>query len=163
ALVALTKHVRDVDHAHTVIMVQIENEAGILGSDRCYCPMCNEQFASGQYEARFGVNAAEAFSVVSPADYIDRLAAEANAISPIGRAERNVFYALGQFGALGFDPWAIDSPFPEMYAMPLVDPVGGEWGPQAYWLRDSYIAIGRAMQPIVEAQGTANLFTFVQE
>ncbi len=83
--------------------------------------------------------------------------------SPTGRAERNVFYAIGQHGAIGFDPWAIDSPFPERDVAPPVDPIGGEWGPQAFWLRDSYVAIGRAIQPIVEAQGSQRLFTFVQE
>ena len=242
ALVALMKHIREVDDAHTVIMVQIENEPGILGSDRCYCPACTERFTNGAWEAEWGADAAEAFSVVSVSSYIDRLAAEAKAVyplpmyanvwlspaqgsaagythpsggavppmlhlarqqmqhvdlvapdiystgyhnldrlcrvysadgnplyiaehssSPSGRAERNVFYALGEHGALGFDPWAIDSPFPERNVPPLVDPIGGEWGIQAYWLRDSYAAIARAMQPIVEAQGTERLFTFVQE
>jgi hypothetical protein len=241
ALVALMAHLRDVDTGHTVIMVQLENEPGILGSDRCYCPACDARFAAGDWEATWGAHAAESFSAVSIARYIDRLAGEAKAThplplyvnvwlapdvggipgdypsggavpamldlfrrqlrhvdlvapdiyasgyrdfqrlcqvygagdnplyvaehssSPTGRAERNVFYALGQHGALGFDPWAIDSPFPERYAPPLVDPVGGEWGPQAVWLRDSYVAIGRAMRPIVEAQGTEQLFTFVQE
>jgi hypothetical protein len=80
-----------------------------------------------------------------------------------GRAERNVFYAIGHHGAIGFDPWAIDSPYPEMYGEPLVDPVGHEWGKQAYWLRDSYVAISRAMAPIVACQGTGKLFCFVQE
>ncbi len=83
--------------------------------------------------------------------------------SPTGRAERNVFYAIGQYGAIGFDPWAIDSPFPERDVPPPVDPIGQEWAPQAYALRDSYVAIGRAIEPIVEAQGTDRLFTFVQE
>ncbi len=242
ALVALMTHLREVDADRTVIMIQLENEPGILGSDRCYCSTCSAQFAAGEWEAAWGEHAAEAFSAVSIARYIDRLAAEAKAAyplpmyinvwlapavggipgrdypsggavhavldlfrqqlqhvdlvapdiysssyrdfqrlcqvysangnplyiaehssSPDGRAERNVFYAIGQFGALGFDPWAIDSPFPERYAPPLVDPVGGEWGPQAYALRDSYVAISRAIQPIVEAQGTERLFTFVQE
>jgi hypothetical protein len=44
-----------------------------------------------------------------------------------------------------------------------VDPIGGEWGKQAYWLRDSYVAIGRAVAPIVSCQGTDRLFSFVQE
>lgn len=242
ALVALMAHLRQVDSGHTVIMIQIENEPGIMGSDRCYCPACNARFAAEGWQATYGVHAAEAFSAVSVARYIDRLAAEAKAAyplpmytnvwlapevggiagrdypsggavpamldlfwgelshldlvapdiyrsgyrdfrslcqaygaggrplfiaehssSPAGRAERNVFYAVGKFGALGFDPWAIDSPHPERFAPPLVDPVGGEWGPQAYALRDSYVAIGRAMRPIVEAQGTRRLFTLVQE
>lgn len=242
ALVALMTHLRDNDTLRTVIMVQVENEPGILGSDRCYCAACNERFAGGPWQAEWGEHAAEAFSAVSIASYIDRLAAAAKATyplplytnvwlaptvggipgrdypsggavppmlhlfrqqiqhvdliapdiyssgyrdfhrlcqtygladnplyiaehssSPVGRAERNVFYAIGQYGALGFDPWAIDSPFPQQNALPLVDPVGGEWGPQAHWLRDSYVAISRAMQPIVVAQGTQRIFTFVQE
>lgn len=233
ALVALMEHIKAVDDANTVIMVQIENEAGIQGSDRCYCPACNEQFAAGDWEAEWGDCAGDAFTIATVSKYIDRLAKEAKAVypipmyvnnyihlgpirreisraveltcqnfqhvdmyapdiyganyqgfdrlcraysaddnpfyvaehssSPAGRAERNVFYALGRYGAIGFDPWAIDSPFPERDVPPLVDPAGGEWGPQAYWLRDSYFAIGRAMQPIIEAQGTDRLFTFVQE
>jgi hypothetical protein len=83
--------------------------------------------------------------------------------SPKGRAEVNVFYAVGDHWAIGFDPWAIDSPYPDMYGKPFVDPLGHEWGPQAYALRDSYVAIGRAMGPLVAAQGTDKLFTFVQE
>lgn len=242
ALVALMEHLRDTDTLRTVIMVQVENEPGILGSDRCYCAACNERFASGLWHAEWGTLAAEAFSAMSIASYIERLAAAAKATyrlplyanvwlapevggipgrdypsggavpamfdlfrkqlqhvdlvapdiyrsgyrdfqslcqvysananplyiaehssSPIGRAERNVFYAIGQYGALGFDPWAIDSPFPQQHAPPLIDPVGGEWGPQAYWLRDSYVAISRAVKPIVAAQNTERIFAFVQE
>jgi len=241
ALAALMEHLRHVDDEQTVILLQLENEPGILGSDRCYCPTCNEQFAAERFEEQYGVNAAETFSAVTIARFIERLAAAVKPIyplplyvnvalpatvgaipgtyftggaipevldvfraqlhtidciapdiyipgyrdfqrlcriysandnplyiaehssSPIGRAERNVFYAIGEHGAIGFDPWAIDSPFPERYAPPLVDPLGGEWGPQAYWLRDSYVAIGRAMAPIIEAQGSERLFTCVQE
>lgn len=84
--------------------------------------------------------------------------------TPSGRAERNVFYAFGQYGALGFDPWAIDESWPHREKEPpLVDSIGGEWGPQAYALRDSYVALGRALLPISEAQGTERLFTCVQE
>jgi hypothetical protein len=242
ALKALMEHLRAVDEDHTVIMVQVENEPGILGSDRCYCPNCTERFAEDKWEQAWGAHAAEAFSAASIAQYIDRLATEAKAIYPLplyvnvalpqavggipgqyfsggavpemldlvrehlhhidlvapdiytpgyrdfqrlcqtysangnplyiaehsstpeGRAERNVFYAIGQYGTLGFDPWAIDASFPDMeQAPPLVDSVGGEWGPHAYWLRDSYVAISRAIEPIVAAQGTERLFTCVQE
>jgi Domain of unknown function (DUF5597) len=235
-------HLRDTDHDRTVIMVQIENEPGIIGTDRCYCATCNERFVAGDWETTPGVEAAEAFSVAALAGYIDRLAAAAKAVyplplytnvwlsrpvgsvagrdypsggavpqvlgqfrehaqhldliapdiyisgyrdfhrlccsygaggnplfiaehasSPSGRAERNVFYAVGEHGAIGFDPWAIDSPFPQKYGPPLVDPIDGAWGPQAYWLRDSYLAISRAVAPIVAAQGKDRLFTFVQE
>lgn len=242
ALVALMTHVRDHDPAHTVIMVQIENEPGLLRTDRCYCPTCNERFAAGDWPARWGVHAAEAFTVEAVAYYIDRLAGEAKAILPLplytnvllappvgavpgfshpsggavsemldhfrqhvqhldliapdiylsghrdfdrlcriygtagnplyiaehsssltGRAERNVFYAVGTHGAVGFDPWAIDAPFPGIHTRPLVDPVGGEWGPHALWLRDSYHVIGRAIAPIVAAQGSDRICTVVQE
>jgi hypothetical protein len=242
ALVAVMEHLREVDGERTVILFQLENEPGIMGSDRCYCPACNAQFEAGNWEAEWGARAAEAYSVASVQDYIDRLAAEATATypiplyvnvwlsglagcrpgreypsggavshmlelalqhlghvdlvgpdiyrhgyrdfhrlcreygsggnplyiaehssSPTGRAERNVFYAVGEYGALGFDPWAIDSPFPERTPPPMVDRAGGEWGTQAYSLRDSYVAIGSAMGPIVEAQGSDRLFTFVQE
>ena len=44
ALVAVMQHLREVDQGHTVIMVQVENEPGILHSDRCYCSRCNERF-----------------------------------------------------------------------------------------------------------------------
>lgn len=241
ALLAVMAHLRDVDPQRTVILLQVENEPGLMGTDRCYCPTCEERFRAGGWQQEWGPQAAEAFSVASVSDYIDRLAAAAkevyplpmyqnvwlaapghlpgrdypaggavahllplalehsphldligpdiyrhslrefhaicesyrqganplyvaeHASSPTGRAERNVFYAIGELGAIGFDPWAIDSPFPERNVPPLVDPIGGEWGPQAPALRDSYVAIGRAMQPIVEAQGTERLFTFVQE
>lgn len=242
ALVALMAHLRDHDGERTAIMLQVENEPGILGSDRCYCPRCDERFAAGGWQAEWGADAAEAFSVVFVAGYLDRLAADARAVyplplyanvdlgpavggnpgagtpaggavpamlglfrrqlrhldfvapdiyaggyrdfarlcriyggdgnplfvaehssSPSGRAERNVFYAIGEHGALGFDPWAVDSAFPHQETPPLVDPVGYEWGPQAYDLRDSYHAIARAIEPIVAAQGTDQLFTAVQE
>ena len=83
--------------------------------------------------------------------------------SPTGRSERNVFYAIGAHGAIGFDPWAIDAVCPDRHEKPFVDPIGKEWGPHAYQLRDSYVSISRAITPIVEAQGTNRLFTFVQE
>jgi hypothetical protein len=242
ALRALMTHLRDTDMEHTVIMVQVENEPGILGSDRCYCEACTVRYVEEGWEERYGVNAAEAFSAASIAAYIDRLAGAAKEIYPLplyvnvwlspevggrpgqdypsggavpemldvfgqqlqhidfvapdiyrsgyrdfhrlcstyrttnsalyiaehssgptGRAERNVFYALGTHGAIGFDPWAIDSPHPDRFAPPLVDIAGGEWGPQAYWLRDSYLSLSRAMIPVANAQGTTRLFTFAQE
>lgn len=242
ALVALMTHLRAVDDQHTTIMVQIENEPGLLGTDRCHCSACSARFAAGGWATEWGVHAAEAFSAVAIARYIDRLAEAAKEVYPVplylnvwlppdvggipgrdypsggavpnllafvrqqlrsvdlvapdiytsgfrdfqricqtyraggnplyvaehssspgGRADRNVFYALGQHGAIGFDPWAIDAAFPERQSPPLVDPIGGEWGPQAYRLRDSYVAIGRAVEPIVAAQGTDRIFTCVQE
>lgn len=240
ALRALVEHLRAIDDQHTVIMLQLENEPGMMGSDRCYCLTCSAKFQAEDWEARYGADAAEAFSVVSIASYIDRLAAAAKEVyplpmymnvwlasltsmpgrnypsggavpfmlelacrhtphldligpdiyshnlrdftalcetyrsfgnplfiaehssSPTGRAERNVFYAIGDHGAIGFDPWAIDTPHLERDVLPFVDS-SGHWASHAYWLRDSYHAIGSAMIPIVEAQGTHRIFTFAQE
>jgi hypothetical protein len=242
ALTALMDHIRHVDTDHTVIVFQVENEPGIVGSDRCYCETCNALFAEEKFADRYGPRAGESFSATTIARYIDRLSAVIKEIHPLplyvnaalsprvagqpgknyfsggpvpevldiyldelhhvdfvapdiyrigyrdfhdlcrvytrrdnplyiaehssqvtGRAERNVFYAIGEHGAIGFDLWAIDSTYPDRGGTPFVDVIGGEWGPHAPWLRDSYIAIGRAMSPIVEAQGTDRIFTFVQE
>lgn len=46
AFCRLLRFLRDHDHEHTVIMVQVENEMGILGSDRDYCVEANRVFAS---------------------------------------------------------------------------------------------------------------------
>jgi hypothetical protein len=241
ALAAVMEHLRAVDTQHTVILVQLENEPGLLGTDRCYCEACAQQFDAEHWPERWGAQAAEAFSAACMARYIDRLAAHAKAILPLpvyvnvwlggppesypgqypsggavphllavfrahlqhvdfvapdvystgyrafrhictqygrdqplyiaehrstqtGRAERNVFYALGEHRAIGFDVWAIDEPFPRTPgARPLVDPVDRRWAEHAYALRDSYLAISHALQPVAEAQGTDRLFTFVQE
>lgn len=247
ALSGIMAHLRDFDARHTVIMVQVENEPGIIGSDRCYCPECNERFERerDRWVTEWGDHAAEAFGASLLCAYIDHVAERAKAAHPLplymnvafglsvhselavpgrehfatgavtylyplyrtnlkhvdiiapdiyhhgysdflrisevyatetnpyyvaetsssttGRAECNAFYAIGRHGAVGFDPWAIDSPFPERFGPPLVDPIGGEWGPQAYALRDSYHAISSAMVQIAEAQGTARIATFVQE
>jgi hypothetical protein len=79
------------------------------------------------------------------------------------RAEKNVFYALGSFDAIGFDAWAIDCAFPERYGRPLVDPPDGRWSGEAFEMRDSYMAIRNAMIPVAIAQNARKLYTFVQE
>lgn len=46
ALAALMKHLRQVDgEAHTVIMIQVENEVGVLGLSRDHSPAANNAFA----------------------------------------------------------------------------------------------------------------------
>jgi hypothetical protein len=45
AFAALMKHLREIDHeTHTVVMIQVENETGFLGSDRDYSEESNELF-----------------------------------------------------------------------------------------------------------------------
>lgn len=47
AFAALMKHIREVDgDAHTVIMMQVENEVGVLGPARDHSPAANKAFAS---------------------------------------------------------------------------------------------------------------------
>jgi hypothetical protein len=46
AFAALMRHVRQVDgRKHTVIMIQVENEVGLLGDSRDRCPAANDAFA----------------------------------------------------------------------------------------------------------------------
>lgn len=241
ALTAVMEHLRAADTEHTVILLQLENEPGLLGTDRCYCRTCTQRFVAERYAEHWGAQAAEAFSAACIAEFIDRLAWRAKSILPLpvyvnvwlggppesspgqypaggavphmldhfrdqlhhvdfvapdvystgyrsfrhicaqygrgqplyiaehssspgGRAERNVFYALGEHQAIGFDVWAIDEPFPRTpAARPLVDPVDLRWAEHAYALRDSYLPIRNALQPVAEAQATGRLFTFVQE
>jgi len=45
AFAAVMRHIRAVDaNHHTVIAIQVENEVGVMGSTRDYCPMANEAF-----------------------------------------------------------------------------------------------------------------------
>jgi hypothetical protein len=46
AFAALMKHIREVDgDAHTVVMMQVENEVGVLGPSRDHSPIANKAFA----------------------------------------------------------------------------------------------------------------------
>jgi hypothetical protein len=219
----------------------MENEAGLLGTDRCYCPTCNAEFARGGWAAREGARAAEAFTAHSIATYADTLAAAVKAIYPLpvymnawlgsktgvagkdypsggpvervldiysrtakqidfiapdiyqhqlpsfraiaqgysgkgwplyiaehssgkdGRAERNVFYALGELAALGFSPWAIDRAFPDVDGPPFVHQLDQRWSEEAYDLRDSYVPLRDALVPVAQAQVSDRLKFFVQE
>jgi uncharacterized protein DUF5597/glycosyl hydrolase family 42 (putative beta-galactosidase) len=46
AFAALMKHVREVDAAHTVIMVQVENEVGVIPESRDHSAVANAAFAA---------------------------------------------------------------------------------------------------------------------
>lgn len=242
AIEAVCARLKTVDgQRHTVILLQMENEAGILGTDRCYCPRCARQFQEGHWLEREKGRAAEAFSAYSIASYLDSMAAAAKAVytlpvcinawlggaggrpgenypsgGPVdrvldiyaktaahvdfiapdiyvqtleqfrsicraysghawplyvaehasgksGRAERNVFYAVAELGAIGFSPWAIDRPFPDEHSRPLVHQLDRRWSEEAYDLRDSYVSIRDAMGPLAMAQHTGRLRYFVQE
>ena len=45
AFAALMRHLREVDGSrHTVLMMQVENEVGVLDTPRDYCPAANQAF-----------------------------------------------------------------------------------------------------------------------
>ncbi|MEQ7874511.1 DUF5597 domain-containing protein [Sphingomonas sp. ASV193] len=96
AYVAMLSHLAQVDKAHRVIMIQIENESGSYRSPRDYSPEANRLFAGevpaavatltgrrGSWSAVYGPKAEQAFNVWYTARYIDSLAAAGAAILPL--------------------------------------------------------------------------------
>lgn len=94
AFAALMRHVRETDSAqHTVIMIQVENESGSIGSVRDYSSTAQEQFnkevpisltsalntAKGTWSQVFGADADERFAAYSTAKYINEVAAAGKA------------------------------------------------------------------------------------
>ena len=89
AFVALMKHLREVDgDQHTVLLVQVENESGSLGSVRDFSPAAEKQFQGevpaelvkalherpGTWLQVFGPDANETFAAYSVAHYIGEIA-----------------------------------------------------------------------------------------
>lgn len=89
AFSAMMKHIKEMDgNYQTVIMVQVENEAGSLGTDRDYSEQAEAAFKktvppeltkglnkkSGAWEEVFGTSAAETFSAWYLAKYINEVA-----------------------------------------------------------------------------------------
>jgi hypothetical protein len=244
ALVRVFNHIKEVDSKdHTVIVFQIENETGIMGTDRCYCDSCRSEYAKEDYPEKYGGREAEVFTAKCVARYCDSLTKTIKEIYPIpvymnawlnmawhndkagenypsggpvprvldvyfdtvkyvdflspdiyqygqkdfnyfcsaytaknnplyvaegatgkgSRVERSVFYALGNYAAIGYDPWAINRNCPAFMREPLVNTVDGRWSDEAYELHKSYKMIGDVMEPFVLAQNTPNLKVFVQE
>lgn len=101
AFAALMHHLKAIDGTqHTVLMMQVENESGSIGSIRDYSPAANRQFAAevpsalttalhlphGTWSAVFGADADERFAAYSTAAYI-------NQVAKAGKAE----YALPMY------------------------------------------------------------------
>lgn len=98
AFVALMHHVAERDGTqHTVLMIQVENESGAIGTIRDYSPEANKQFAgpvpeqlvkalgkkSGTWAEVFPGDADEVFQAWTQARYI-------NAIAEAGKRELNI-------------------------------------------------------------------------
>ena len=90
AFVAFMRHLKEIDgDAHTVIMVQVENEPGSLFTDRDHSPSSNKLFEGpapvalttalkrpeGTWTQAFGPEADEAFAAWHVARYINEIAA----------------------------------------------------------------------------------------
>ncbi len=99
AFAALLGHVKTIDAAqHTVIMIQVENESGSVGSIRDFSPAAQKQFdaavpaefaramhlpTGGTWSKTFGPDADESFAAYSTAHYIGEVAAAGKAVYPL--------------------------------------------------------------------------------
>ena len=102
AFAALLRHLKEIDGSqHTVIMIQVENESGSVGSVRDFSPAAQKQFqapvpaaltkalhvnASGTWSQVFAADADESFAAYSTSSYI-------NEVAKAGKAE----YALPMY------------------------------------------------------------------
>lgn len=94
AFVALMRHLKQIDsEQHTVLLIQVENESGNIGSVRDFSAEANRRFAgqvpadllaashrkAGTWEEVFGADADETFQVYYQARYINEIAAAGKA------------------------------------------------------------------------------------
>jgi len=98
AFAALMRHVKSIDGTeHTVILVQVENESGSVGSIRDFSPAAQKAFEAdvpaefartlhapaGNWTKAFGPDADESFAAYSTAHYINEVAAAGKAEYPL--------------------------------------------------------------------------------
>jgi hypothetical protein len=94
AFTALMRHLKALDgDEHTLLLVQVENESGIIGSPRDFSPESNKEFAGqvpadmlaaahkqpGTWREVFGGEADELFQLYHQAHYLDEIAAAGKA------------------------------------------------------------------------------------
>ena len=98
AYTTMMKHLREMDETdRTVIMMQVENEPGLLGSPRDYSPEANKLFSGavpeklvtalkkkpGTWKEVFGREAEEAFSAYAVSGYINEVARAGKDVYPL--------------------------------------------------------------------------------
>lgn len=97
AFAALMRHLKEIDPQHTVLMVQVENEAGTYGTARDFSPAAQKLFGGavpaallksldkkpGPWTEVFGKDADEFFHAWSVASYINQVAAAGKEIYPL--------------------------------------------------------------------------------
>ncbi|WP_263373267.1 GH35 family beta-galactosidase [Granulicella aggregans] len=99
AFAALMRHVKEIDGSkHTVIMIQVENESGSVGSVRDYSPAAEKLFEgavpesltstlhtakTGTWSQTFGADADESFAAYATSSYINEVAKAGKAEYPL--------------------------------------------------------------------------------
>jgi beta-galactosidase GanA len=95
AFAALMRHLRETDPQGTVIMVQVENEVGMIPEARDHSPAANRAFAGpvpaallagrkpGTWTEHFGTAAEESFMAWHFASYVERVASAGKAQYPL--------------------------------------------------------------------------------
>ena len=99
AFTALMHHLRETDNEqHTVIMIQVENESGAIGTVRDHSPIADKEFIAPvpstlakslhlrntqTWQAAFGADAAERFAAYTTARYIGEIASAGKAEYPL--------------------------------------------------------------------------------
>ncbi len=98
AFLALTRHLKQIDgEQHTVILIQVENESGNIGSVRDNSPESNREFAgavpadllaaahkqAGTWSQVFGADADEVFQLYHQSKYVNEIVAAGKAEFPV--------------------------------------------------------------------------------
>jgi beta-galactosidase GanA len=139
AFAALMHHLKDIDgHAHTVLMIQVENEVGVLGDSRDRSPAAEKAFAEGApKELPDRAWDDESFMAWHYARYINHVAAAGKAEYPLPMYVNNWLanpqsHQPGKYPSGGSLPWvadvwraagtSIDMFSPDIYASDV-----GEW------------------------------------
>lgn len=151
AFARFMEHLRDSDAGRTVIAMQVENEVGLLGSERDFSPQANAVFnapvpaeiadafgASGTWQEAFGSEACAQFMSWCFACAVNRVAQAGKDVYPLPMytnawtiqypGERPGFYPVGGPVAEYFKMWklcapAIDWMSPDVYLPGYVDEV----------------------------------------
>lgn len=158
AFITLMRHLHTFDgEQHTILMVQVENEAGSYYADRDYTPAGNKQFAeavpakllaalhrpAGSWSQVFGAEADDTFALWSEARYIDALAAAGKAEFdlPMYVNIAAVNYPNAKSVRRLLDVWKA--------AAPAIDVVGADlYDPNPALYREMLHAFGRPGNPL---------------
>lgn len=144
AFVQLMKHLRQTDEEHTVILIQVENEMGVLGTAMDCSPAAQELFSrhipaelaahlqkDGTWEEVFGKDAQETFMAWYYARATEQIAAAGKAELPLPMSvnawlEQEPWYPGGypsggpQFK--NYDIWRLAAPSIDLYAPDIYVP-----------------------------------------